>query len=55
MNRIQITPEWTISEDDNSIQQQMPVLLKLLAAIYEHGSPARPARRPASRTVMRGG
>jgi molybdate transport repressor ModE-like protein len=38
MNRIQIKPEWTISENDVSIEQQMPVLLKLLAAIYEHGS-----------------
>jgi molybdate transport repressor ModE-like protein len=38
MNRILIKPEWTISEDDNSVQQQMPVLLRLLTAIYELGS-----------------
>jgi molybdate transport repressor ModE-like protein len=38
MNRIEIRPEWTIGEDANGMQQQMPVLLKLLVAIYEHGS-----------------
>ena len=38
MNRIRIRPQWTISEEDESVEQQMPVLLKLLAGVYEHGS-----------------
>jgi molybdate transport repressor ModE-like protein len=38
MNTILIRPQWTVSEESNTLQQQMPVLLKLLAAIYEQGS-----------------
>ena len=38
MNRIRIRPQWSISEEEDAVEQQMPVLLRLLAGIYEHGS-----------------
>ena len=38
VTRIRIRPHWTISEDAKDVEQQMPVLLKLLSGIYEQGS-----------------
>ncbi|MBS0321789.1 MAG: helix-turn-helix transcriptional regulator [Proteobacteria bacterium] len=38
MNRLEITPQWRFQGQDPKLQQQMPLLLALLASIHDQGS-----------------
>ena len=53
VNRIRIRPHWTISEDAKDVEQQMPVLLKLLSGSNSDIKAATAIRVAVSHYIVR--